>query len=99
MNVISIKAIRKFTKKHANSRASLNGWYKVALKANWKSFDDLKKTLPTADIYGRCVIFDIGGNNYRLIASIDYPAQQLYIKAILTHAEYDKQKWKGSCKS
>ncbi len=97
MNVISFKAIRKFTKKHANSRSSLNAWYKLALKAQWKSFDDVKNTFGSTDLYRECLIFNIGGNNYRLIAGINYETQTVYIKSILTHAEYDKDKWKNDC--
>lgn len=97
MNIVSFKAIKKFTKKHANSRPSLNTWYKLTLKARWRSFDDVKKTFQAADLYGQCLIFNIGGNNYRLIAGINYEAQTVYIKAILTHAEYDKEKWKSNC--
>ena len=97
MNVISFKAIKRFTKKHVNSRAPLNAWYKIALKAQWRSFQDVKKSFQATDVYGQCLIFNIGGNNYRLIAGINYEAQIVYIKAILTHAEYDKEKWKSNC--
>ncbi len=97
MNVISYKAIRKFAKKHANARPSLDTWYKVTLKEQWRNFDDVKKTFRTADIYGKCTIFNVGGNNYRLIAGINYKTQQVFIKAILTHAEYDKENWKSHC--
>lgn len=97
MNVNSFNAIKRFIRKHADSRASLTAWYKITLKARWHSFQDVKKTFQTVDMYGRCLIFNIGGNNFRLIACINYEAQIVYIKAILTHAEYDKEKWKGNC--
>jgi mRNA interferase HigB len=97
MNVISYKAIRKFARKHANARSSLEAWYKTTVKSRWQSFDDVRKTFNSADIYRECTIFNIGGNNYRLIASINYEAQTVYIKEILTHAEYDKEKWKTNC--
>jgi mRNA interferase HigB len=48
-------------------------------------------------LYGDCVIFDIGGNNYRLIAKIDHKYELVSIKAVMTHAEYDKDKWKKNC--
>lgn len=97
MNVISYKAVRKFARKHANSRPSLEAWYKLTLKADWQSLDDVRQTFKSADIYQECTIFNIGGNNYRLIAGISYDAKTVYIKNILTHAEYDKEKWKNNC--
>ena len=97
MIVANYEVITKFAKKHARARSSLKTWYEVTVKAQWKSFDDVKKTFRTADIYEDCTIFDIGGNNYRLIASINYPKQQVYVRAVLTHAEYDKEKWKSDC--
>ncbi len=97
MIIANYEAIAKFAKKHARARSSLNTWYDVTLKAEWKNFDDVKKTFRAADIYGDCTIFDIAGNNYRLIANLNYETGQVYINAVLTHAEYDKDKWKGNC--
>jgi mRNA interferase HigB len=98
MNVVSYKTIRKFIQKHPKARVPLDGWYNLAQKSHWEHFSALRKTCGSADIYGKCTIFDIGGNNYRLIAKIDYQRQTIYIKSILTHAEYDKEKWKRDCK-
>ncbi|MGH9831626.1 MAG: type II toxin-antitoxin system HigB family toxin [Blastocatellia bacterium] len=97
MFVANYEVARKFAKKHARARASLNTWYDVTIKAQWNSFDDVKKTFRTADIFGQCVIFNIGGNNYRLIARINYQIQQVYVTTVLTHAEYDREKWKSNC--
>ena len=89
--------VENFAKKHARSRSSLNLWRETTLRVIWRNFDDVRKTFRSADIYGDCVIFDIGGNNYRLIAEIDYEAEQVSIGKIMTHAEYDKDKWKKNC--
>jgi mRNA interferase HigB len=97
MNILNSEEIAKFAKKHANSRSSLNSWYDITIDAEWNNFEDVKNILRTADRYGRCVVFNIGGNNYRLIARINYRTQQVYITAIMTHAEYDKEKWKDDC--
>jgi len=97
MLVGNYEALQKFARKHARSRSSLEIWYQGALEGIWNNFDDVKKTFRAADSYRDCVIFDIAGNNYRLIGTIDYEAQQISIKAILTHAEYDKEKWKKYC--
>ena len=97
MNVYGYEVVEKFAKRHARSRSSLNLWRDTTLGSKWKNFDDVRKTFRTADIYGDCIIFDIGGNNYRRIAEIDYEAEQVSIKAIMTHSEYGKDKWKKNC--
>jgi len=97
MFIANYEAIKKFAKKHANARPSLNSWRKVTLTAQWRSFDDVRKTFGSADIYGDCMIFNIGGNNYRLIAIIRYDLEQVEIETILTHGEYDRDKWKKNC--
>jgi len=97
MVVLNYEAAEKFARKHARARSSLTLWRDVTLKATWKNFDDVKKTFRSADLYGSCVVFDIGGNNYRLIAEIDYVAEQVSINEVMTHAEYDKDKWKKDC--
>jgi mRNA interferase HigB len=72
-------------------------WYKATLKAIWRNIDDVRNTFGATDSYQKCVIFDIAGNRYRLIAKIRYDLEQVDIKAILTHAEYDRDKWKKNC--
>jgi mRNA interferase HigB len=97
MIIVNYEVIAKFAKKHARARSSLNAWYHATRKAQWKNFDDVRRTFRTADIYGRCVIFDIGGNNYQLIARINYQTEQVYVLRVMTHAEYDKKKRKSDC--
>jgi mRNA interferase HigB len=97
MLIANYEIAQKFARKHARARSSLNTWYHATLQAQWNSFDDVRKTFRTADLYGECVIFDIGGNNYRLIAKIDYEAKQVSIQTVMTHAEYDREKWKSNC--
>jgi len=97
MNVVNYEVLQKFARKHARSRSSLDTWYEATLETIWRNFDDVKKTFRTADIYGDCTIFDIAGNNYRLIAIINYDLEQVYIETILTHTEYDRDKWKKNC--
>lgn len=61
---------------------------------NCKNLIDLRKTFPSADKVGNYTVFNIGGNNDRLITLIYYPRQLVQVKDVLTHAEYDKEKWK-----
>jgi mRNA interferase HigB len=58
------------------------------------SFAELRALFPNADHVGRLTVFNIGGNTARLIAAIHYNRQKVYVRAILTHADYDEEKWK-----
>ncbi|MEL6633596.1 MAG: type II toxin-antitoxin system HigB family toxin [Bacteroidota bacterium] len=100
MRIISRRRLREFWEEHANAESSLKSWYQVTLSADWESFVDVKETFGSADYYnpddGRSVvIFNIGGNNYRLVAGINYETKIVYVKEIMTHATYDKDNWKG----
>jgi mRNA interferase HigB len=94
MNTISFKAIREFVKLHPDSESSLTAWYKIAKKARWRSLAEVKQVYPHADLVGNYTIFNIRGNKYRLVATINYQYQQILIRTILTHEEYDEGKWK-----
>ena len=97
MHLIYYEIVAKFKKKHAAGRSAFDGWTTLATASNWKNYEDLKKTFPSADTYGDCTIFNVGGNKYRLIALVDYETQTIYIKQVLTHAEYDRDRWKRFC--
>ena len=94
MHVISKKKLREFWEEHARSQAPLEQWYQVAKNAEWESFDDVRQTFNTADQVDRFTVFNIGGNKYRLIAVIHFNRGKLYVRHVLTHAEYDEEKWK-----
>jgi mRNA interferase HigB len=94
MRVISKKRLREFWKKHPKAKASLEEWYRVARKAKWKKFADVRATYPSADAVNHFVVFNIGGNNFRLIGFLDYEYEKLFVRFVLTHKEYDKGKWK-----
>ena len=94
MNVISYRKIREFLALHPNADTSLNAWYKVARRANWQNLAEVKQVYAHADLVGRYTVFNIKGNDYRLITRIVYRSQTIFVVAVLTHAEYDKDKWK-----
>ena len=95
MNTISVKKIREFVDLHPDSKSSLTAWYKMAKKARWRSLASVRLVYPHADLVGNYTVFNIRGNHYRLIAEINYQYQQILIREILTHKEYDKDKWKS----
>lgn len=95
MRVISHKAIREAIKKYADLKTPLDDWYQVAVRARWLSLEDIRKIYPTTDRVSNFLVFNIKGNKYRLICGVDFQKQILYIKHILTHADYDKEDWKN----
>lgn len=97
MHIISKKAVQKFWEKHPNSKASLQSWYSITKKAEWNNLTDIRADYPHADLVGNCTIFNIAGNNYRLITKIYYESKVVLIRFVLTHAEYDKKPYKDDC--
>ncbi len=94
MHIISKTALRIFWEKHPNAETALRYWYKLTSQSRWSHFDDVRQTFPSADNVGQLTVFNIGGNNYRLITKISFLKQKVYIKNVLTHAEYNKDNWK-----
>jgi mRNA interferase HigB len=91
MRVISRKKLREFAAKHPPAKAPLDAWYAEASRADWGSFADVKTRYGSADVVaGNRVIFNIGGNKYRLIAKLAYKSRTLYVRFVGTHAEYDQ---------
>lgn len=94
MRIVSRKAVREAIAEHGEWEASLNAWFKITLQADWKSFADVRDTWRNSDLVGKYVVFDISHNRCRLIATIKYKWRMVYIRAILSHAEYDQEKWR-----
>jgi len=95
MRIISRKRLLKFSRLHADASIPLDNWYKVAKTAKWKNLDEVRQVYPSADPVGNFTVFNIKGNECRLIVDIVYFTQRIYIKYVLTHTEYDKDKWKN----
>jgi len=94
MHIISRKALRQFWEHYPDSETALIRWFKLLSAANFQTFDALRSVFPSADRVGDLIVFNIGGNKYRLIASIHFNRQKVYIRYILTHSEYDRGQWK-----
>lgn len=97
--VISVRRLREFWQRHPDAKAPLRKWYRTTLKARWQNLQDVRVIYPSANgvlvASGRTVtVFNIGGQKYRLIVDILYPVQVVYVCAVLTHAEYSKNRWK-----
>lgn len=88
-------AIALFAKKHPASRRPLRRFLEIARGAEWPHFPAVRRTFPATD-YGPSsgtLIFDIGGNKYRLVARVDFEEQLLYIQTVLTHEEYRREEF------
>jgi mRNA interferase HigB len=72
----------------------MDRWFRVAKQAVWSDFADVKQSFNTADFVAPYVVFDIGGNKYRLIAEINFARKVLFIRGIMTHREYVRGAWK-----
>lgn len=94
MHIISQKSLRAFWAKHPQAKKPLQAWFTRTKKAEWDSFDDVKADFGSVDQVGRLIVFDIGGNKYRLVAHIHFNRGKVYVRQILTHPEYDKGTWK-----
>lgn len=93
MRVITRKRLIDFSVRYPQSKEPLSVWYAIASKTDYRSFAELRKTFPSADLVGSLTVFNIGSNKYRLITAIHYNTKMIFIRYILTHEEYDKGKW------
>jgi mRNA interferase HigB len=94
MHIISRKRLREAANRHPGLGGPLDAWFRIAKKASWKSLTDVRKTLSSADAVGKWTVFNIKGGQYRLIAEINYVFSRVYIRHVLTHAEYDRGGWR-----
>jgi mRNA interferase HigB len=95
MKIISNSALRAFAAEYPQAEAPLQGWRRVIERNRFTNWAELKAAFNAVDKVGEWVVFDIGGNKFRLIAYIRFEKQIVYIKAVLTHRDYDKGAWKS----
>lgn len=90
MRVIAVSTLRAFWKRHPEAEQPLKAWYEEASHAHWTQPSDIKDQYRRASILkNRRVVFNIKGNDYRLIVAVAYQLQIVYVKFISTHKEYD----------
>lgn len=94
MHIITRKRINDFIEKYPDSQSSLETWYAIVKKNEYASFAEVKKHFSDADYVEGFVVFNIGGNKYGLIAVIHFNRKKVYIREILTHKEYDRNRWR-----
>ena len=94
MRVISNKALTDFSAIHPPAGEPLQAWRKIAESRTFSNFAEIKATFNAVDKVDIYYVFDIGGNKYRLITAIHYNVHKVYVRHVLTHAEYDTGKWR-----
>ncbi|RUA28077.1 MAG: type II toxin-antitoxin system HigB family toxin [Bacteroidetes bacterium] len=91
MRVVSIRRIYEFIEKHEASSIALQDWYHRVSSKKWYKLSDIKRDFNSVDYVGNNrYVFNIKGNNYRLVCIIIFASQKVYIRFIGTHAQYDK---------
>jgi mRNA interferase HigB len=96
MHVIAKPALVEFWARHPDAEKPLQAWYRVVEGEVIADFNDLRRTFASADCVDGLTVFNVGGNKYGLIAAIHYNRRKVYVRAVLTHAEYDRGHWKRS---
>ncbi len=89
MNLIEKKTLQGYVALHTDAAHSLAAWSKIVEHSAFRDIHAVRAVLPTADFADPYTIFNIKGNHYRLITIVHYLHQRVYLKAFLTHAEYD----------
>jgi mRNA interferase HigB len=94
MRIVYWGRAKRFFQVHKQAEAPLRQWREKVQESKWKNFPDVRKTFSSADWVDGKIVFDIKGNDYRLIAITQFEKGRLYIRQVLTHEEYDRGDWK-----
>lgn len=99
MRIIKRTTLAAYGRRDPRAWPGLMYWHRVARAAQWTCLQDVRETFPHADpvtvASGRkVVVFNLGGNRYRLITAIHYDRRKIFTLMILTHAEYSRDRWK-----
>jgi mRNA interferase HigB len=95
MHLISIRNLRKDAAQYPDAKNQIDSWNATVKQAEWHNLEDLRKIYRDAEAVGNFTVFNIKGNKYRLIVGLNYENKTIFYKYFLTHAEYDKDKWKN----
>ncbi len=97
MRIISKKKLRDYWTIHPVAEEVLDDWFRKLKRISSKNLAELKQMFPSADIFGCCVVFNVGGNNYRVITHVNFRRNEVFIRFVLSHAEYNKERRKTDC--
>ena len=91
MEVYGEAALAKFSRKYPLSRGPLQRFLAIVREADWPHFAAVRNTFASADYVAGRLVFDIGGNKYRIVASVDFQEQILIVDKVMTHEQYDRE--------
>jgi len=98
MRIISRRTLVQFAAREPTADEPLRYWHRVTRKSKWRTFAEVRTTFRATDLVkaagGTVLVFDIGGNKFRLVTHVSYQKGKVYILRIMTHKEYDKDTWK-----
>ncbi|OUC15305.1 MAG: hypothetical protein B0A82_07400 [Alkalinema sp. CACIAM 70d] len=95
MHLIAIRKLRSDAARYPDVQKPIEDWYNVVKQADWQNLEDVRRVFRDAEAVGNFTVFNIKGNAYRLIVGINYSQGTVFYKYLLTHAEYDKDRWKN----
>jgi mRNA interferase HigB len=95
MRIIAESRLKRMAAEHGDCIDQVATWIRVVRTARWQCLVDARTTYPHADLVGDLTVFNIKGNDYRLIVGMDYQSGRVYLKHLLTDAEYDKGGWRN----
>ncbi len=95
MHLMSIRQLRDDATRYPDAQQPIEDWYNIVRRTDWANLEEVKGTYRDAEAVGNFTVFNIKGNKYRLIVDIDYESSTIYYKYFLTHADYDKDRWKN----
>ncbi|WP_026712056.1 type II toxin-antitoxin system HigB family toxin [Flavobacterium filum] len=91
MRIVTFSKIKDFVKQHPSADVALRDWYYKTKRSEWDHFNDIKNTFNSVDYVGNNrFVFNIKGNDFRLVAIVIFASKKVYIRFIGTHAAYDK---------
>ena len=94
LRIITKKKLIDFALEHPAAREPIDRWILAFKRNDFKNITEIKASYPSVDRVGELYVFNLGGNNFRLVVKVLFNARVVFIRAIMTHAEYDKNKWK-----
>jgi mRNA interferase HigB len=94
MRIISRRSLRDFWEQHPEAEVPLIGWFRIVERSIYSDFSELRRTFPSADYVAPFTIFNVSGNNFRVVTAIHYDRQRAYVRHVFTHPEYDEWSYK-----